>query len=67
MHFVKSNNLSLKHQRFTLSGYKDIGVRILEVVAKTQFLLCGNSRFSKVRLSRRIRTFILFSLIWKIR
>jgi len=28
----------LKSQRFTLSGYKDIGIRKFEFVAKTQFL-----------------------------
>ena len=34
-----SNNLSLKCQRFTLSGWKDIGIRIFDFVANTQFLL----------------------------
>ena len=36
---VNSNNLNLKYQRFTLSGCKDIGIRKLGFVAKTQFLL----------------------------
>ena len=35
---VKSNSLSLKYQRFTPSGCKDIRVRKCEFVAKTQFL-----------------------------
>ena len=39
MNSVKSNNLSLKYQRFTTSGSKDIGVSTFEFVAKTQFLL----------------------------
>ena len=35
---VRSNNVSLKYQRPTPSGCKDIGIRIFEFVAKTQFL-----------------------------
>ena len=38
MFFVRSNNLSLKYQRFTPLGYKDIGLRTFKFVAKTQFL-----------------------------
>ena len=38
MHFIGSNNISLKYQRFTPSGHKDIGIRKLEFVTKTQFL-----------------------------
>ena len=34
---VISNSLSLKYQRFTPSGCKDIGVRKYKFVAKTQF------------------------------
>ena len=33
-----SNNLSLKCQRFTPSGCEDIGIRIFDFVANTQFL-----------------------------
>ena len=36
MNSVKSNNQSLKYQRFTTSGSKDIGV--FDFVTKTQFL-----------------------------
>ena len=39
MNFVRSNNLSLKYQRFITSGLKDIEVWIFEFVTKTQFLL----------------------------
>ena len=35
---VNSNNPNLKYQRFTSSGCRDIGIRKLEFVAKTQFL-----------------------------
>ena len=35
---VRSNHLSLKYQRFTPSGYKDIGIRKFKFAAKTQFL-----------------------------
>ena len=38
MNYVRSNNLNLKYQKFTPSGYKDLGVIIFEFVAKTQFL-----------------------------
>ena len=34
----RSSSLSLKYQRFTPSGCKDIGVRKYKFVAKTQFL-----------------------------
>ena len=34
----RSNSLSLKYQRFTPIGCKDIGVRKWKIVAKTQFL-----------------------------
>ena len=35
---VRSNNLSLKYQRFIPTGCRDIEIRKFEVVAKTQFL-----------------------------
>jgi len=38
MTFVRSNNISLKYQRFTTLGSKDIGIRKSEFVAKSQFL-----------------------------
>ncbi len=38
MNSVRSNNLSLKYQRFTPSGGKNIGTRKSEFVTKTQFL-----------------------------
>ena len=40
MNSAKSNNLSLKYKRFTLSDCKDIGIGIFETVAKTQFFCC---------------------------
>ena len=36
--FVRSNNISLKYQRFTTLGSKDIGIRKSEFAATTQFL-----------------------------
>ena len=38
----RSNSLSLKYQRSTPSGCKDIGVRKFKFVAKTQFLSTTN-------------------------
>jgi len=38
MNSVRSNNLSLKYQRFTPTGRKDLGIRKFEFVAKSQFL-----------------------------
>ena len=38
MNTVRSNNVSLKYQRFILSGCKDIRIKKIELVAKTQFL-----------------------------
>ena len=37
MNSVRSNNISLKYQRFTTLGSKDIGIINSEFVAKTQF------------------------------
>jgi len=39
MNSVRLNNLSLKRQRFTLLGYKDLGIIKFEFVANSQFLL----------------------------
>ena len=41
MYSVKSNNLSLKYERSTPSGCKDMGIKKLEFVAKayTYFLI----------------------------
>ena len=38
MNAVRSNNVSLKYQRFTSSGYKVKGFTKIEFVAKSQFL-----------------------------
>ena len=38
MNSVRWKNLSLKYQRFTPSGGKNIGIRKSECVTKTQFL-----------------------------
>ena len=38
MNSVRSKNLSLKYQRFTPSGGKNMGVRKSEFDTKTQFL-----------------------------
>ena len=42
----RSNNVSLKYQRFTTLGSKDIGIINSEFVAKTQFL-CNKWRLSR--------------------
>jgi len=38
MNSVRVNNLSLKNQRFRISGYKDIGIRKWKFVTNPQFL-----------------------------
>jgi len=35
MNFVRTNNLSLKYQRFIIPGHKDIGIRQFEFMAKS--------------------------------
>ena len=45
---IKSNNLSLKYQRFPISGCIDIGIRKFEFVAKTQFLWSINVFTKKI-------------------
>jgi len=43
MNSIKSNNqVSLKYERFTPSGFKDKGIRKFEFVAQTQFLRLKN-------------------------
>ena len=39
----RSNNLNLKYKRFTLSSCREIGIRKLKFVAKTQFAMCERS------------------------
>ena len=53
MNAVRSNNVSLKYQRPTPSGCKDIWIRKFECVAKTQFLSDGkyHSQYGAVRRS----------------
>ena len=48
-----SNNQSLKYQRFTPSGFRDIGIRKLGFVAKTQFL-SGKIEMLQSRTVRRM-------------
>ena len=38
MNAIRANNVSLKYQRFTTKGCKDIGFTKTEFAAKTQFL-----------------------------
>ena len=54
MNHFRSNNNSLKYQRFTPSGCKDIAIVKSESVAKTQFLCLHRIFFSLL--------FILFNL-----
>jgi len=56
MNSVRSNNLSLKYQRVTTSGFKDIGVSIFKFVAKTQFLMLKRNKMEKLDSS--------FGLTW---
>ena len=51
---VRSNNLSLKNQRFTPSGFNDIGIKKLEFVARTQFL--------KIEKTGRISPWLVYKL-----
>ena len=39
MNYLRPNNLSLEYQRFPPSGCKNIGMRKLDFVAKTQFFV----------------------------
>ena len=39
MNSARSNNISLKYQKCTALGFKDIGFRKADFMAKTQFLL----------------------------
>ena len=44
MNLVRINSLSLKYERFSPTGCKDIGNRTFEFVAKTQFLSHSSQR-----------------------
>ena len=52
MNVVRSNNISLKYERFTSSVCKDIGIRKFEFVAKTHFL------YTKIDMYKFIQFFI---------
>ena len=54
MNSIRSNNISLKYQRFTTLGSKDIEIRKSEFVAKTQFLCSGKHQIVRVNLNVRI-------------
>ena len=51
---VGSNNLSLKYQWFTSSGFKDIEFRKFEFVARTQFLY-------SMKCKKKFKTFLFLS------
>ena len=57
MNSVRSNSVSLKYQRPTPSGCKDIGVRKFEFVAKTQFFcyISFKSRYSNFIASNQLK------------
>ena len=59
---VKSNNISLKYQRFTPSGCKDIRIRKFKFVAKTQFLW-ENINFVPPEVKSKLHT-ELMNLNW---
>ena len=46
MNSVRSNNLNLRWQRFTSSGWKDIEIKKFEFLTKTQFLNGDKTHFS---------------------
>ena len=63
MTFVRSNNISLKYQRFTTLGSKDIGIRKSEFVAKNQFLYTVytySSRLGYITCQILVRLFPIF-------
>ena len=47
---VRSNNLSLKYQRFTPSGSKDIGIQKFKFVTKALFLLFVSLQYKNFEL-----------------
>ena len=59
MNSVRSNNVSLKYQRFEPSGCKDIGFENFEFVAKTKFLYSKHTfktcLFFSIPLNKRIK------------
>ena len=50
---LSSNKLSLKFQRFTLSGFKDIEIRTFEFVVKTRYLYDYNEVYLKTSLTKK--------------
>ena len=55
MNFVRSNNLSLKYQKFTPSGCKNIRILKLGFVAKTQFLSQKLTKFRGFTFAKTLR------------
>ena len=68
MNAVRSYNVSLKYQRSTSSGCKDIGITKIEFVTKTQFL-CINVQDWVVYTNPLFKNFLkhmfAFSMIFK--
>jgi len=60
MNSVRSNNISLKYQKFTTFGSKDIGIIESEFVAKTQFLYTQNWYLQKADIFK----FLISSKSW---
>ena len=55
---IRSNNLSLKYQRFTPSGCIDIGLRKFDFVVKTQFLYVERTIFElRLKFKQRLKFF----------
>ena len=55
MNFVRSNNVSLKYQRPTPSGRKDIGIRKFDFMTKTQFLSWKKEEIKPILFSLILR------------
>ena len=66
---VKSKNLSLTYQRYTLSGCKDIEIRKFEFVTKTQFFLeiihfkLCTPKINELSFCQKLYFFLLLNII----
>ena len=60
MNSVWSNNISLKYLRFTSQGCKNIGIRKIEFVAKTQIHIKKIWTFTPDKRALHLHVFLLF-------
>ena len=64
MNSVRSNKSSLKYQKCTPLGYKDIGIRYFELMPKTHFISNCTAHFFLLTMKLSIKLLKLEHFVW---